>query len=166
MDLFTESGATFSRCREYRYHLWRVWDSALPLCTFIMLNPSSADEAKNDPTVERCERRARGWGYGGLMVGNIFALRSTDPRALYAHPAPIGQDNDAALCRAAERSALVVCAWGTHGAHQGRGRSVAAMLARCRPLSALVVTASGHPGHPLYLPYTAQPFLWPGYPNA
>jgi hypothetical protein len=71
-------GAAFSACRRYRYRLWRMWDRR-PHCCFVMLNPSTADELANDPTVERCERRARAWGYGGLEVANVFAWRSTDP---------------------------------------------------------------------------------------
>ena len=76
------SGAVFSECKRYRYSLWRVWNPDLPVCMFLMLNPSTADETTNDPTVERCQRRAVQMGYGGLHVGNIFAWRSTDPTGI------------------------------------------------------------------------------------
>jgi hypothetical protein len=130
----------------------------------IMLNPSTADETKNDPTVERCERRARSLGYGGLLVANIFALRSTDPRALYSHASPVGRANDAAIVAMAREAAHVVCAWGVHGALAGRGRAVAALLERQSVgLHALGVTREGHPRHPLYLPYAAPLRAWAGY---
>ena len=78
MDLFEQSGASFSPCGTYRYTLWRRW-SFVPPATFVLLNPSTADATRNDPTVERCERRARELGCGGIRVANLFALRSTDP---------------------------------------------------------------------------------------
>lgn len=91
MSLFEQSGAAFSPCRRYRYRLWRTWGDAAP-AVFVMLNPSTADEIENDPTVERCERRARAMGFGGLRVANIFSLRSTDPTALYTSDDPVGPE--------------------------------------------------------------------------
>ena len=75
MNLFDQTGALFSPCKKYRYRLWREWSDEVP-AVFVMLNPSTADEIVNDPTVERCERRARAMGFGGLRVANIFALRA------------------------------------------------------------------------------------------
>lgn len=122
MSLFTNlSGARFSPCRRYRYLLWRGWDATKPSATFVMLNPSTADEVDNDPTVERCQQRAIQMGYGGLRVANIFAFRSPDPRALYREAEPVGDENDAAIIQAAQGAGIVVCAWGTHGMHLGRG---------------------------------------------
>ena len=69
---------------EYRYALTRVWDPLGPRLSFVMLNPSTATEVQNDPTVERCERRARALGFGGFRVTNIFAWRDTDPRKMRA----------------------------------------------------------------------------------
>lgn len=106
--LFPETtGAVFSPCRTYRYGLWRIWNPGAPLLAFIMLNPSTADDVVNDPTVERCVRRAVSMGYGGLRVANIFALRSTDPTQLYVSVDPIGPDNDTAIIEAAQASAMV-----------------------------------------------------------
>ena len=113
MSLFREmSGAIFSDCRRYRYALWRIWEPSLPPCLFVMLNPSTADEAKNDPTIERCERRASAMGYGGLYVSNIFAFRSTDPAALYIEEDPVGPENDEYIMNGVREAALVICGWG------------------------------------------------------
>jgi hypothetical protein len=94
---YRETGARFSIDRRYRYALWRVWDHDENLYNFLLLNPSSADEATNDPTIERCERRARRWGFGGLIVTNLFALCATDPAGLHRITDPIGPENDAAI---------------------------------------------------------------------
>lgn len=153
------TGAHFSDCRLYRYRLWRYWDEAVAPATFIMLNPSTADEVANDPTVERCERRAREWGYGGLRVVNLFALRSPDPRALYASPDPIGSANDAAIMDATDEAGIVICAWGAHGKHLQRGAAVHRLLrdtCRVKP-HALRINGDGTPAHPLYLPYSLKP---------
>jgi hypothetical protein len=86
-DLFSPQapgGATFSPCARYRYRLWRDWDATKPALTFVMLNPSTADEVTNDATIERCQRRAIEGGFGRLNVVNIFAYRSTDPDVLYS----------------------------------------------------------------------------------
>ena len=152
-----DTGATFSACSQYRYRLWRHW-SAEPAVLFLMLNPSTADETVNDPTVERCQRRAKEMGAGGLQVANIFALRSTDPAALYTAADPVGPDNDAAILSAANECAQVICAWGVHGEHQGRGDAVLAMLgsAGITP-HCLGTTKAGHPRHPLYVGYAVRP---------
>ena len=89
----TESEAVYSGCELYRYALTRIWDADAPHVLFIMLNPSKATEIQNDPTVERCERRARRLGFGALRVMNIFAWRETDPKRLRAAAHPIGPDN-------------------------------------------------------------------------
>jgi nucleoid DNA-binding protein len=99
---YRETGARFSIDRRYRYALWRVWDHDENLYNFLLLNPSSADEATNDPTIERCERRARRWGFGGLIVTNLFALCATDPAGLHRIADPIGPENDAAILETAQ----------------------------------------------------------------
>ena len=159
--MFTlESDARFSPCRSYRYLLTRRWASA-PLLCWIMLNPSTADETVNDPTIERCERRAAMTGYGGIVVANLFALRSTDPRSLFTHPDPVGPDNDAALREAASSAGLIICAWGNHGPLLGRSTAFEAMLLRAGAhLHALKVGKTGQPGHPLYIGYDVKPTVW------
>lgn len=142
-----ESGAIFSPCRTWRYKLWRVWDDGRPPLNVIGLNPSTADETANDPTIRRCIGFARDWGYGGLLMTNIFAFRATDPRVMKAHPEPIGQDNDLHLKKAAAVAGLVLAAWGNHGAFLERGEAVRKMIPG---LQCFRVTKSGHPEHPLY----------------
>lgn len=155
-----ESEAVYSPCERYRYLLSRIWGAG-ERALFVMLNPSTATEAQNDPTVERCERRARALGMGGFRVCNIFALRATDPRDMRAHPEPVGVWNDAALRESVHWGGLVVCAWGTHGAHLGRGQAVEALLrATGVRLHHLGLTAAGHPRHPLYVPYAQSPEVW------
>lgn len=130
----------------------------------IMLNPSTADEERNDPTVERCERRARANGFGGLLVANIFALRSTDPKALYVHPAPVGSRNDLAILSMAREAGQVVCAWGVHGALSDRGLRVATRLTReGLRFGVLGLTREGHPRHPLYMASVTAVAPWAGY---
>lgn len=169
-------GATFSACRKYRYRLWEIWDRSNPIVLYIMLNPSTADEVKNDPTVERCSRRAQMWGYGGFRIANIFALRSTNPRALYAAESPVSEPpvslngvtvaaphvNDTYIRTQAMGSNLVICGWGAHGVHLGRGALVLQKLRESgiKP-HALRMTKSGQPGHPLYIEYNVQPFEIP-----
>lgn len=154
-----QTGARISLDRVYRYELWRIWDTHKPLCNFLMLNPSTADEVDNDPTVERCERRCRMWGYGGLIVTNIFAFRATHPVDMKAATEPVGADNDAAILSVAERSSLIVCAWGKDGTFKNRSVAVMLLLAdHADKLHSLKMSdKTGQPYHPLYLPYSLQP---------
>lgn len=157
------STAVYSGCERYRYLLTRVWDAAGPRVLFVMLNPSTATETQNDPTVERCERRARALGFGAFRVTNIFAFRATDPKVMRAQGDPVGPDNDAALIESATlwQPDRIICAWGAHGAHLGRGAQVSALLcATGQPLWHLGLTQAGAPRHPLYIGYDRQPEPW------
>lgn len=157
----TESIAIYSHCEGYRYALTRVWDPAGTRVTFVMLNPSTATEVQNDPTVERCERRARALGHGAFRVTNIFAWRETDPKAMRRVADPVGPENDAAILDACDWANVIVCAWGSHGAHLGRGPAVEAFLRdRGWPLHHLGLTREGHPRHPLYIAYATLPAPW------
>jgi len=152
-DFLTESGALFSACRRWRYLLWRRWDASQPVANFLMLNPSTADEVKLDPTCARARDYAERWGFGSLYVTNIFAWRATDPENMKAAQDPIGMGNNAAIVRAAKNAALVVCAWGNHGEFLQRSSRVTALLKKNKiNLHALRVNANGEPAHPLYLP--------------
>lgn len=157
----TRSIAVYSDCELYRYALTRIWDDTGGKALFIMLNPSTANEIANDPTVERCERRARALGFGAFRVANIFAWRDTDPFAMRKAADPVGPDNDQALRDGVHWADQIICAWGTHGAHDNRGPAVAKMLQTTgRPLHTLGLTKDGHPKHPLYIPYSEQPREW------
>lgn len=161
MSLFETTGATFSPCRRYRYRLWRVWDETKAPAVFVMLNPSTADEVENDPTVERCARRAKSMGFGGLRVANIFALRSTDPVALYSEADPVGPDNDLAILESIAGAGLVVCAWGGHGKLNGRGDAVLNLIRGAGSIPHyLKINSDGTPKHPLYVGYSVQPQAW------
>lgn len=157
--LWEDSRAVFSDCMRYRYRLLRLWDRDKPTIAFCMLNPSTADERVNDPTIERCERRARKWGYGRLIVVNLFGYRSTDPAALYQQGDPVGPENIASIVWAVKESAMFVCGWGTHGAHCGMGPMILGRMRDFYPgrAHALHVNRDGSPAHPLYLPYSLTP---------
>lgn len=157
-----QRGATFSPCRAYRYELHRVWDAHKPPAMFIGLNPSTADETVDDPTIRRCIAYAQAWGYGGLIMGNLFAFRATDPKVMKAASFPVGGDNDHWLRVNALRAGVVVAAWGTHGAFLDRGLIVKRDLAEVARggLHHLKLTKDGYPGHPLYLKADLQPQAW------
>ena len=155
------STAVYSDCERYRYELTRLWDPGGRKAHFIMLNPSTATEVQNDPTVERCERRARALGFGAFRVTNIFAWRATDPRDMRAATDPVGPANDAAIMDGCRWADQIVCAWGTHGAHLDRGRAVEALLRGTgAPLFHLGLSKAGHPKHPLYIGYAERPRPW------
>jgi hypothetical protein len=155
------STAVYSDCETYRYSLTRVWDAEAPRVMFVMLNPSTATEVQNDPTIERCERRARALGYGGFRATNIFAIRATDPRDMKAAEDPAGPGNAQAVAEGAAWADQVICAWGAHGEHRDQGRQTEALLRRAGvPLLHLGLTKAGHPRHPLYISYQQQPQSW------
>lgn len=155
------STAVYSDCERYRYILTRVWDPGGRRALFVMLNPSTATEVQNDPTVERCERRARTLEFGAFRVCNIFAWRETDPKKMRAAVDPVGSENDPAILDSSRWADTIVCAWGSHGAHLARGPAVERLLRQTgRSLHHLGLTKHGHPRHPLYIAYAAQPQLW------
>lgn len=158
-DAEATSGAILSPDRLYRYALWRAWNQDRPRVNFVMLNPSTADEAVDDPTIRRCIGFAKAWGYGSLGVTNLFAFRATDPAALRTVPDPVGPDNDRVLASAADLSEIVVFAWGECGRLAGRAAYVAHAL-RGHRLHYLRRNKSGSPAHPLYLPANLTPIPW------
>jgi hypothetical protein len=151
-------GAEFSGCRQYRYGLWRVWDINKPRVMFIGLNPSTADETADDPTIRRCINFAKLWGYGGLYMTNLFAFRATNPKVMMAWREPVGVDNDEALIRYRDKSALIIAAWGACELAIDRGGVVAQLLGT--DLHCLGRTQSGAPRHPLYVKADTPPSLF------
>jgi hypothetical protein len=151
-----QSAAIFSRCRTWRYSLVRQWDPTVQTVVFVGLNPSTADETVDDPTIRRCIRFAREWGYGGLVMCNLFAYRATDPKDMKAAEDPVGPENDDYLRSCAQRAGLVVAAWGAHGGHLGRAQQVvdAGLLGN---FTVLGLTKDGHPRHPLYMRADCRP---------
>ena len=128
----------------------------------IGLNPSTADETKNDNTIRRCMRFAEDWGLRHYLMCNLFAFRATDPDDMKAHPSPIGPDNDTSIlssARAARESrGIILCAWGTHGDHMDRAAYVTRLLTNRRHrLHCLGTNADHSPKHPLYIPANTQP---------
>lgn len=158
-----KADASLSPCGTYRYVLTRRWypKTGTGSVLWIMLNPSTADADQDDPTLRRCQTFARDWGYDGVTVCNLFALRSTDPKALARHPDPIGPANDEILDAMSQAPCLVVAAWGANGALYGRGLVVADRLAAAGvQLHALGTVRGNHPAHPLYIPADRKPEPW------
>jgi len=157
----TPSGASFSRCRKWRYLLWRKWADG-PVANFLMLNPSTADEVKLDPSCTRARLYAERWGFGALVVTNLFGWRATDPDEMKEASDPVGNQNDESILQAARGAKLVVCAWGNHGAHLGRSATVLSNLAKAQvELHMLRLNGNGEPAHPLYLPSALKPRRFP-----
>lgn len=141
--------AVLSECRRYRYVLWRTWNPELPRVLFVGLNPSTADEAADDPTVRRCVGFAKAWGFGGVIIANLFAIRSKTPKTIKLTADPVGPDNDAWLALLDRAATLTVAAWGTNGTLHGRDQQVLRVL---RSAHCIDRTTAGLPRHPLYAP--------------
>lgn len=155
----TEGGwfgsAAYSPDGVYRYELVRRWGSADgPLLRWVLLNPSTATETVLDPTLRRCRAYTIRVGFPGMVIHNVFGLRSTDPKLLYRHPDPVGPDTDRWLANPGEPIAPVtVVGWGAHARLADRAAAVTALLqAADVRLVCLGVTRGGFPRHPLYLP--------------
>jgi hypothetical protein len=154
-DSGKHAGAILSADRRYRYLLTREWDPTRPKFGFLCLNPSTADESIDDPTVKRCMRFAENWGGGGILISNLFAYRATDPVELLSAEDPVGPENDKWIEHAIQLASATVAAWGCNGTLLGRDAMVLARYAD--RLSCLRLTKDGHPGHPLYLPGSLRP---------
>lgn len=183
------SGAIFSDDKLYRYRLWRCWNPKLPRACFCLLNPSTANEIDNDPTIERQQRRVSNWRrsdmlfmsqsselkqkqFGSIEIVNAFALRSTNPRGLYCVDDPIGPENNASILNATTSAigsgGMVICGWGGHAAQVFLGAEVptrheflCAFFRRHNvPVCAFRLNDDGTPAHPLYLPYNLKPRAW------
>lgn len=161
-DLFEsplQRSAVLSSCAKYRYTLTRLWGGG-PTLGVIGLNPSTADAEIDDPTVKKLMRFARDNGFGGFVLGNLFAWRATYPSDLGAVEDPVGPDNDLHLRMIGRTCVNVLCAWGsTPKTWVTRVVLVKELIANIpeRPKTlCLRVNADGSPAHPLFLPYTCK----------
>ncbi|WP_104761721.1 DUF1643 domain-containing protein [Helicobacter cetorum] len=146
--------ADLSTCRKYRYALYRIWNETRSYAMFIGLNPSTADEVNDDNTIRRCIDFARNWDFGGLVMVNLFAYRTTYPCELFKQDDPIGKDNDKKIIELAKNAGIVVGAWGNNGSHRNRSMEVKKLISN---LHYLKLNKSGEPTHPLYIPKTTMP---------
>lgn len=176
----------FSADRIHRYTLWREW--AVPTASlfytadphltyypgqhnqfamFIGLNPSTADETKDDPTIRKCIGFAQRWGFGALCMCNIFAFRATDPKDMRKATDPIGDDNWRHVTKCALEAGMIVAAWGVNGAYKNQGECVLMWLRECGlGVKCLRVTNGGFPEHPLYVPYDTLPVEYDAVKNS
>jgi hypothetical protein len=158
MNALAESGAVFNDKRDRRFLLWRSREDGAGIISFTLLNPSTADEIKNDPTVLRCWIRSQEMGFKTMLLTNIFSYRSTDPKGIVIEEAAELLENIVTIRRSAIRADLVVCAWGIHGQLDRRGHQILGMMRQDRiPVHVFGMTKSGEPRHPLYLPYNLKP---------
>ncbi len=165
---FDDKGAVISFCGTYRYvltrHIPQVVRWVRP-ALFIMLNPSKADASVDDPTIRRCIGFATDWGCTSLTVVNLFALRSTDPAALYDHADPRGPENERHIDEqlALHMNGVICCAWGAEPFVE-KQPWLSVLTARLMNANAqcLGITKSGMPRHPLYLKKTAPLIPWTG----
>lgn len=150
--------AVLSACGRYRYVLTRRLSRGRRIATFVLLNPSTADATRDDPTIRRCRGFARRWCCGGLIVLNLFALRATDPSELRRADDPVGPENLIWFNRMLmNRDGPVVCGWGVWGTLLDQDLVVQQRLTELGVRSRVFgVTRDGHPLHPLYLPYTSR----------
>ena len=161
MDLFDKQiikGAEFSECRRYRYALWRTWDPESPRrIMFVGLNPSTADEIVDDPTIRRCINFSKAWGYGGMFMLNAYGFRATDPKVMQATEEPVGSGNDAAFRKYRDQVQMIIAAWGVHCDPQREQRIF--RILEC-PVHCLGTSKHGRPRHPLYMRSAVEPALF------
>jgi len=123
---------------------------------FIGLNPSTADETQDDPTIRRCINFSRDWGFGGLCMTNLFAFRATEPTDMMSENYPVGSENKELIRQLAAKAGVIIAAWGNDGSYKGRSKEVVAMLP---DLKCLKINKTGEPAHPLYQPSSATPII-------
>jgi hypothetical protein len=138
----------------YRYELSRIWDDEKPKILFIMLNPSTADEFVEDPTIRRIVNYAKDWGYGGVYVGNLYAFRSTDPKGLNSAEDPVGPENITHIQTLIGLVDKVVYAWGNERKEPEWLKKIVT-----NPYC-IDISKKGIPKHPLYLKKCLKPQLY------
>jgi hypothetical protein len=127
----------------------------------IGLNPSTADETKDDPTIRKCIGFAKRWGFGALCMTNLFAWRDTDPAKMKKAEFPEGEDNHSTILQCASEAGMILAAWGKHGKHRNQDVNVGQWLASIgKQPYCLKLNGDGTPMHPLYVPYETVPQLF------
>lgn len=173
-----KKGAVFSPCKNFRYSLWRIWEEGdtTGRCVFIGLNPSTATETDDDPTIRRCINFAKDWGYTSLFMLNAYAFRATNPKDMkkgrrfadspVVTSNPIGVENDESIVEVASQAGIVIAAWGGHCA-KSRAKQVFHLVTKVagQPLRCLGVNDDGSPKHPLYVKGETEPSIFPGVRN-
>lgn len=179
-DLFPVRRTVLSACRKYRYTLWREWKTQADLLNpptsrsgrwpdhsyamFIGLNPNTADETQDDPTIRKCIGFAKLWGFAGLLMTNLFAFRATQPKDMMAQERAVGEENLAWLHRGAKDAGIVIAAWGTNGSFRHQDRVVESHIKHLagKQIMCLRTTKDGYPEHPIYVPYETTPKPYEG----
>lgn len=146
----------------YRYILRREWDDGPCVC-FVMFNPSTADATKDDATIRKCIGFAQRWGYGRMIVVNLYAVRSRDPKVVARTTGAVGPINNFWILQAAKESRKMVFAWGcsAHMPKDKRLREIAALLKDVHTEQVCLGKGKdGSPRHPLMLAYATplEPF--------
>lgn len=153
-DFLYNDGALFSDCRKYRYALWRIWDDSLKKVMFIGLNPSTANEETDDPTIRRVKTFAKTWGYGGVYMLNLFTYVTAYPEELMKCGDPLGPA-DYYLLEYVKKCEKIIFAWGNFKEAEKRGREVMQMFSGYM----LIKNKNGSPRHPLYVPGNIVPTI-------
>lgn len=148
------SDAVFSKDRIHRYALIREWDLKKPSLMIVSLNPSTADEKRNDPTIQRCIGFARKWGFGKLFVTNLFSFRATSPKDLFNSKNPVRDKNDYWIRKLSKKADKTVLAYGNHGKFKNRHEEILKII---KNPYCIKKSKMGMPMHPLYLKYIKKP---------
>jgi len=143
------SGANFSKCRKYRYLLWRIWDDSKPLVAFVGLNPSTADENAPDPTITRVINFAKSWGFGGVYMMNLFPYVTADPDKLIECEAADIACNDYLVRECGAKCGKIIFAWGNF--KQVTPERTKFFIEQFPNGEALVLNSNYSPRHPLYV---------------
>jgi len=153
--------AILDETRTYRYMLKRQWgEDNNNFVNFVLLNPSTANEERDDPTVMACIALAQNMGFDGLYITNLFALRTKNPDTLKQNKNPIGDKNDTFIKRYALKSKRIIIAWGNHGEFLRRGEKVIHIISQIQVPYCFEITKKGNPRHPLYIKRSTHPFPW------
>ena len=162
---FVENGirstAIYSPCKSYRYLLTRTHVKAKKSLLFILLNPSTATEFKNDPTIARCQKRSEILDYKAFAICNLFAFRTKSPKIMKNCFDPIGPENNRIIKENVFSADKIICAWGNHGTHLNQAEAVVKIIkTKTTSIFHVGLTKKNQPTHPLYVEYSREPIKW------